>query len=1384
MSRKRFTIWLALVLAICANANGQIHPQNLIKKWSVKDGLSQGVVNCITQDNQSLIWLATEDGLNRFDGYSFTIFRYNPEDPASIPDNFIQHLFKDSEGNLWVSSRKGLLLFDPYHEVFTLYKYNFKNSEHYAFNDVSHISEGSKGNLWIAWYGSGFASFDKATKTFTPYTPETLPGLRGGKTVSLYEDKFGLLWVGSQDGGINVFQLANGKILKNVENLSGNAVHTTLNIHCFTEDKLGNIWIGTSSGLMIYRRQENQFYLFQDKKFAVAGLNIMSLLVDRDDNLWIGTQGAGLFQLDLRQFNTRPLSDLLFLKIKNLNDIDISKRTIQSIYQDKEENLWIGTFGDGVYFMSSSKQSFIKIQKPIYDNAAVSYVPFYGMCYDHQGALWFGTDGNGILKSDINGTTLHHYTIESTRGALQDNAILSALHDSSGDLWFGTYSHGIFKYLKNSDTFINYHYKKDERTNSGGNDVRVIHEDTNRNIWVGTNRGGLCVLNKEERTYANPRHFKGAFVDGDVRSIAEDIDGNLWIGFYGDGVHLYSPATKQYSRLFNGNNEPQLKSDIVFTVKADRFGRIWIGTGGGGLCLYNLKDKKFQRFTEKDGLSNNTIYSILIDHRDNVWMTTNSGVSRFDPNTNRFNNYDVSDGLQEGQFNPGSALYNEVGGFMCFGGTYGLNILYPDQINGQSSKTKILLTGLSLFNKPVKVNDSTEGRPILNEVINKTKEIVLAHDQNVITFDFVGLNYSYPEKNKYAYKLDGLDETWNYVGNERTATYRYLKPGEYTFKVKVSNAENPWSSEASVKIAITPPFWKTNFAYALYVAAAAALAWLIFTVRRRQFNLNQRLKIAKSQRKHERELVRQKLSFFTEISHEFKTPLTLMIGPLEELLTTESNTTSTGRKLRMVSRNAHKLLNLINKLLDYRKLESGNILLKVKEENLVEFTRDIFIAFKELADHKKIQFQFHADDPDIRLWFDKEKLEMVLNNVISNSFKYIGKGNEISVSVGKENTEKYPQGRAVIEIRDNGIGIPRKHLGNVFDWFHKGENSGTMSAGIGLALAKRLVHLHKGEIFVESTEGVGSIFSIKLPMGREHFKPEEIVFLTQEESISQDLSEYNEKLIPDVEEHDSGNKKGYRSILLIEDDEEIRQFLREYFEKEYKIFEAENGKTGLEIANQHHPDLIVSDVMMPEMDGMDFCKEIKSNVRTSHIPVVLLTAKTSLAHHKEGIQTGADAYITKPFSPEILSLTVHNLLQSRENLKRFYRNLFIQESPQELKKEGNTLDEKFLQTIYDQLKANIDKTDFNINELCDSLHMSRSLVYKKIKMLTGLSPVEYIRSLRMQEAAKLLKTQRYKVFEVVYMVGFTDIKYFRQCFSKEFGSSPSDFIKNAESAEG
>lgn len=1349
-----------------------------VKHYSVQDGLSQGVINSITQDEQGLIWLATEDGLNRFDGYAFKVFKNDPDDTVGLADNFVQHVFKDKHEQLWISSRKGLHHFNPLTEQFQLYRHADHGNGATPANDVSFIAQAGEKQLWVAWYGNAFASFDPATQRFRPYSSRSTPAVSGAQTLTLLEDSYGLLWVGTQDKGLEVFKVNNGTVIRAADNLHADAALPARNVRCLEEDAYGNIWIGTAQGLVLYLRQHNRFYSFNQGSNRLAGHGIFALLADSREHLWVGLQGGGLYSLDLRQLQQRSPEELVFTPVEKLGEFNIARRTIQALYEDRDKNLWVGTFGDGVYMISSVEERFSRIQAKQYNGDAFSFVQYYGICYDQQGDLWLGTDGDGIYHTRTSGEVVKHYAGDGRHG-LTDNAILSACRDHRQQLWFGSYAHGIFQYNAARDVFLPCRYTG---TFAGGRDVRVIMEDSRHRLWAGTNRGGLCRIDPTTRTYQNVAGLSGALYDGDIRAIAEDRDGSLWIGCYGDGLYHYNPETGVAQRhpFSQARQEDDLKSNVVFAVHVDASGRVWIGTGGGGLGVYDPKQRTFRRLTDKNGLANNTIYAILSDHAGHLWLSTNQGITKYAVEEDRFYNYNQHDGLQAGQFNPGSAVYNDLAGYMCFGGTSALNIFYPEQVIDKPALPKVMLSGFQLFNKAVKVGQNPESDFVLSQVIGQTREITLRHDQSVFTFDFVALDYSYPEKNQYAYKMEGLDRDWNYVGSQRFATYRYLPAGEYTFKVKASNQDNAWPNDyASITIHVLPPFWRTPLAYILYFIFIGCLLAAALYLRRKQMALHRRLTIEKAQRQRDQEMVKEKLSFFTEVSHEFRTPLTLMIGPLEEMMTREGTQSAMGRKLKMINRNAHKLLNLINKLLDYRKIESGNIVLKVSEEDVVPFVEEIYFTFQELAHRKHIQFTFHAADPALRVWFDREKLEMVITNILSNSFKYIGKGNNISISL-RQTTHPTTGAEAVaIEIRDNGIGIARKHLDHIFDWFYKGQQATPMSSGIGLALAKKLVHLHKGEISVDSTEGNGSVFTILLPLGKDHFKPEERV--TDSPTLPSDAhpADATPALVTVEEDTDAvTGRKGMRSLLIVEDDEDIRQFLREYFEPHYRILMATQGREGLTLAQEHHPDLIISDIMMPEMDGLTLCRELKANMRTSHIPVILLTARTLTAHHREGIETGADAYMTKPFSPEMLTLTMNNLLQSREHLKRFYRNLFTTTTPVPETPQEQSPDEKFLHTIHDILKAHLDHPDFNVNELGEALNMSRSLLYKKVKALTGLSPVEYLRSLRLQEAAQLLRSQQYKVFEVVYMVGFSDLKYFRQCFVKEFGCPPSEYLKN------
>ncbi|MCC9168694.1 hybrid sensor histidine kinase/response regulator transcription factor [Pontibacter harenae] len=1376
---QRWCAVLGVVVLFVSSASSQ--PNNIVKEYSLRDGLSLNIVTSIAQDKKGLMWLATEDGLNRFDGYSFKTFKYDPDNSFSLTGNFIQKVFVDSKGDIWVSTRHGLNRFDASSEKFTHFQHIIGDDRTLVGNDISDITESSSGNLWVASYNAGFSYYDRHRNAFTSYNQQNLPSLSSNKIISLFQDHAGLLWVGTQDAGVNVFKVKDGIVSEKIKGLPHNQFSSSSNIKCIYEDHLHNIWLGTSRGLVLLKRDQSIATKFDAQVFSLGSNIVLSILEDSKEMMWIGVQDRGAYQLDISQFYNQGAETASFKKVKERGETLLTQRSVQALFEDRDQNIWLGTYGGGVKMVSNQQEKFSKLR--LSPSPPDDDIRYYGVCTDGKGNLWLGTDGNGIYKCDANGTVLEHFTAGDGSG-LTDSAILYAYQDTDQNLWFGSYSQGLFLYKQETGSFINYKHKQSDSNTLGGNDVRVIFEDSRKNLWVGTNGGGLSKLDKKTKSFQSFNASNSNIASNDIRALAEDHNGKLWVGTYGGGLYSFSPDKQAFVRHHYKDQE-YLSSDVVLALYLDKGKNLWIGTEEDGLILYDTAKKSAIRYSEKNGLANNTVYAIHPDILGNVWMSTNKGVTKLEVNTQRFYNYGASDGLQGGQFNPGSILYSKIGGFMGFGGTEGFNIFYPSQIKGVAVTPKVMMLGLQLFNKPVLLEafkNDVSNKPVLEE---ETKEITLKPNQSVFTLEFGALDYTNPEKYQYAYKLGGLDEDWSYVGNQRSATYRYLKPGSYTFMVKASNHNGNWGEDyTALQINVLAPFWRTPLAYSLYLLVLAGVVYWGYHFSAKQKKLRRRLLIAKAQSRKERRVARERLNFFTEVSHEFRTPLTLILGPLEEMLSHEDRTTGSGRKLQMVYQNANKLLNLINKLLDYRKAEAGSMVLQVKEDNIAAFLEEICIPFKELAQIKKLDFHLMVPEEPLMVWYDREKLEIVINNLLSNSFKYIGKGNSISVAVRVDerfsaSSEQYA-GCVIVEVKDNGIGVPAGQLKHIFNWFYQGNPMAPMSSGLGLALAKKLIQLHKGHIFVNSTEGEGATFGFKLPLGKEHFDAGSLVDNpVPAVGAESKLEILAMKEVP--EDTAAISHKGHKKVLIVEDEDEIRNFLKSYLRDNYSLIEAANGKDGLEQALVHYPDIIISDVMMPEMDGIALCKELKSNIRTSHIPVILLTARTAFAHHKEGLEIGADAYLTKPFSPELLQLKIQNILQSQEKLKRFHLNLFSVNPPQP-KEEPNSLDEKLLLKIYEVLKANLDNSDFNVNELVAELNMSRSLVYKKIKALTGVSPVEYLRSLKMQEAARLLRSGNYKVFEVVYMVGFNDEKYFRQCFSKQFGCSPSEYMKSGEFA--
>jgi len=1341
-------------------------PENIIKKYSVEDGLSLGIVTSITQDKRGLMWFATEDGLNRFDGYKFKTFKYNPENKSSLAGNFVRKVFTDSKGVIWVSSRRGLNRFEPQKEQFTHYRHQPEISSSIAGDDISDITESASGNLWIASYNAGFSYFHRNKNTFSAYNKQVLPALASHKIICLYEDTKGWLWIGSQDAGIQVFKVANGVVQEKVTLPLINDLPAA-SIKCIYEDNLSNIWVGTTNGLYRYNRANNKFFLFKGQQYFNNSNIILSLLEDQKEMLWVGVQDGGVYKLDLRQLKHRNPEAVAFTEVKSQDNIRLTQRSVQALYKDKNQNIWVGTVGNGIAMVSSEKEKFINFR--MYDRQRKLHlnndIRFYGTCTDKEGNFWLGTDGNGLYRCRPNGEILNHYD-KSTDNGLTDNAILCALQDSRDNLWFGSYSEGLFLYQKETDSFLNFKHDPKNPQSLGRNDVRILFEKTKKNIWIGTNGGGLSQFNPVTKTFKNYNTRNSKISSNDVRAIAEEEKGKLWLGTYGGGILEFLPEKQFFKAVtLKKGNKNLIRSQTVLSLFLDKHQNLWIGTEEDGLLKYNIPAKKVWPFNDNNGLINNTIYAIQPDYFGNIWVSTNKGLSKIAEKTLAIFNYDAADGLQSGQFNATSLIINAKEGIMGFGGTRGFNLFYPGQLTEKLSAPKAFINNLQLYGKPGNTGQ-------VEQHVIENANITLQPDQSVFTLEFGALDFVEPENINYAYKLAGLDQDWNYVGKQRTATYRYLEPGSYTFMVKASNQDASWPTNfTSIQITVLPPLWRTPLAYIIYIFCSAFLVYGLVLLYNRQKKLRRRLTLAKAQSRKQRRIARERLSFFTEVSHEFRTPLTLILSPLDDLLSKEANT-ETGKKLKLVHKNAQKLLNLINQLLDYRKVEAGSMVLKAKEADIVAFLQEIYLSFGHLADKNHINYSLKTPETPVLVYFEKEKLEMVITNLLANAFKYIGKGNKIEVSLQTE--AEFVR----IEVKDNGIGIPVSQQKHIFDWFYQGDPVTSMSSGLGLALAKKLVQLHKGEIFVQSKEGVGSVFGFKIPLGTAHLNPAEICTdetpaILAEDALPVLVEEELTTLNP------NSSKKGLKKILIVEDEADIRKFLKYYLEEKFHIIEAANGQEGLDLALAQHPDIIISDVKMPVMDGIALCNQLKANIQTSHIPVVLLTARTALTHQKEGLETGADAYLTKPFSPELLKLKIDNLLKSQEQLKKFYLNLFNLNNPQ-AEKEVKTVDEKFLKRIYEILKANLDNPEFNVNELAAALNMSRSLAYKKIKMLTGVSPVEYLRSLRIQESAKLLKTGKFKVFEVGYQVGFNDDKYFRQCFLKEFGCNPSEFIKQSK----
>ena len=1335
----------------------------IFKHINVDNGLPHNTVLSVLQDRKGYIWAATFDGLSKFNGLEFKVYKNETNNNKSISSNKINKLFEDANGKLWVGTIDGLNLFDPDAENFTRFKLSNSNTNRVVLS----IAQDKRGVLW-AGTDKGLFCIRPPQKGAKQYTTSKSALCGDNKITYLYVDADQNLWMGAGQT-LAIYNIPKATFLPLPASIKANKNLTNSVIRDIIQDHSKNFWIATEThGLFYYNVKDGTCFNYTQDNGLLSN-TVRALLEKENHEIWVGTKkGLNIINTGANQIN----------KFTNdpINANSLSQNSIRCFFKDNENNIWIGTYNGGLNSVYSQYDNFYYLGLKKGGSNGLSYVIVNTIAQTHNGDFWMGTDDGGLNHVD---TTLQHnhiyYQYNGANRELLGNSIKSIAEAAdTGKLWIATGS-GLSIFDKKSGTFTTTNFMPKPSVTGFIQDY-VLLSDSN-GLWIGTNFNGLYYLENKGALHHYPTSQNNI--------IALFKDGNdLWIGTKDYGLNRLNIKTGAVASYETASNNPYgLTSNAILAIYKDSHKRVWVGTDGGGLNYFDDKTNRFFSITETLGISNNTIHGILEDDQGRLWISTNKGLSciSFNKFKTPFNetgltiaNYTIDDGLQSNQFTTGAAIKAQNGNLL-FAGINGITAFNPSKIKLNKVKPPVVFTDFLIFNKTLSFN--TPGSP-LKKPIDETDEITLSHNQTFFSIKFAALNYINPKKNQFAFKLDGFsDSDWHVVGNQQMATYTNLDPGTYFFKVKAANNDGIWNDVPRVlKIIILPPWWKTYWAYAGYVIIIVFLLYLFNFYSKKTERLKNELKYESISHIKDQELAQKQLSFFVNISHEIKTPLTMIMAPLERMIEMNISNNKVQNQLMLMHRNGERLIRLINQLLDKKKLESGQMHLQASENNIVSFIQEILLAFDGLAKLKNINLKLKTKQPDIKIWFDNDKLEKVLYNLLSNAIKFTQNYGNITVSITPPDADN----NISIIVEDNGCGIPPENIKKIFTQFYHYDSSLTIEGtGLGLAFSKELVELHHGELTVESRPETPDSngftrFSIKLPLGKSHLKETEIANNYRD---GEDIQSYNQTknlsaaFSSKKEEILKNRKADAISMLIIEDNQDVLEFVKTGFEADFEVFTATNGLEGLSLAKEISPDIIISDVMMPGINGIELCGLLKLDIQTSHIPVILLTARTQLKYKMEGLETGADDYITKPFNFSILEIRAWNLIENRQKLKERYQKE-INLDPQNI--AISNLDEAFLKKVLNYIEQHIADPELSVELLSQEVAMSKSLFYKKIKSLTNLSGVEFIRSVRLKRAAQILAQGQSTVNEVAYMVGFSDVNYFRKCFKEQFNYTPKE----------
>lgn len=1361
-----------------------------------------GVKN-ILEDHRGFLWMATWSGLAKYDGYSVKMYRQQPGNSSGLKSNKVTQLFEDSNGNLWVgTSYTGFYRYNRDLDTFEQFCRNPEDMNSLSNDNVSAILEDKDGIFWIGTE-RGLNRFNPESGQFIHYRndPADSRSLSHDFVYSIAQTPDGSIWVGTENGlnrlmrngdvayfirydlapehassdlflshnfifkiipsqfQKDVLWICTSTGLKKVRFTSqspafidcqyfGHDVDNPLSLgHPFIadlyEEDASHLWVATYDGLNLLDVESGESLHFTSKKNDPKSLSnnvVMCLSKDRTGNLWIGLD-KGVNKLNL---NTKAFQSISLDAHDNTNSVTCL------VPASRQTGIWAGSRGGGLIFLPKDEKGNLSTKSKNYNFATSKLSELSGfimdIILDRDGWLWVATDGAGVIRVQekdipIQSGTIENYEQFDNANQLSDDYVMSLLQSVTGDIWMGNWDKGLDRYDPVTETF--HHYIVTEDLSVNFQEFPIVHltetiEGEQAFLWLGTRGGGVLKL-----------QF--------------DKNNNKLI------------LAKHYLSVFD--EVGSLSNNSINAFLIDRRGRLWVGTDSG-LNVLDEKTDKFTSYFEQNGLANGIIQSILEDEKGNIWVSTQLGISclHFNEDGLDVRNFDAFDGLQDNFFNDDAATTTTIG-HLVFGGINGLSIFRPEEIRTDTIPPKIAITDFRLFNRSVPIGEQENGQTVLVKNISETSRLELSHRDNVVSFEFTGLHFGEPQKLRYAYQLEGLDPKWVYTGaSQRIAHYTNLPYEDFTFKVKAANGDGVWSDPVELQLKVHPPFWLTGWAYALYALFAMGLIYVGLRVTKLRAEFRHSLELERVEREKLEEVNRLKLQFFTNISHELRTPLTLIISPLEQLLQYPKEKKMHKLFTRM-HYNANRLLTMINQLLDIRKSEAGLLKLHAAEGNLVEFGKEITASFKNLAKQRNIVLSFTGEQENITAWFDHDQLEKVLYNLLSNAFKFTKDGGRITVQICQP-------GPIQLIVSDTGSGIPSNQLENIFERFYQVEKSKDWvrksGTGIGLSLAKMIVEQHHGKIEVESEVGSGTIFRIILQPGKSHFIESELLQAENGMITGPTFAlPKSHEVFPEFPKKEdakelaqSKGKKEKPLLLLVEDNPDIRNYLRDNLEEEYQIIEAADGQEGLEKALADPPALIVADIAMPRMDGIEMCGRIKTNIETCHVPVILLTARTSLVFKVDGLETGADDYVTKPFHMRLLAARIKNLIKSRRALhEHFAKTIDLNPSALAI----NSLDEQLLAQVKIVVERHIDDSDFSVEQFASCLNMSRMQLYRKLKSLTGKSPNQIIRRFRLKRAAQLLENGQYNVSDVTYMVGYNDLKSFREQFKKEFGVSPSKY---------